>query len=214
MIDVKERYPRDAPHGAPSEHAHKMGEMPEMYTTPSPAGHGVDVASLGRKYVVHRARHRYDIRQGPPIVEPVSQFEIHEYEDAQAEPVWRYVTRPRRVIESVPGTPPITANNYEFVNLRKPRLQTRQRFNQLVESWRNETGWLSSVQQKVMHASYQRIIGMGPEALPLIFEQLRDRTEYWFWALAAITGEDPATGRQKMAAARSAWLSWASEHGY
>lgn len=87
-------------------------------------------------------------------------------------------------------------------------------FRRLADEWRRDTEWLSSVQQKAMHPAYQRIIGMGPFALQWIFDELRQRPAYWYWALAAITGEDPAEGQTKMAAARTAWLGWAEEHGY
>lgn len=46
-----------------------------------------------------------------------------------------------------------------------------------------------------MHPAYQQIIGMGEKALPLILRDLRDRpTGHWFWALNAITGEEPTLG--------------------
>jgi hypothetical protein len=127
-----------------------------------------------------------------------------------------------KVVEAIPSgknlwfrvgpTPQVAPS--EIVNLRDPRPATREKFRELADAWRADTQWLSSIPQKVMHPAYQRIIGLGPEALPLIFDQLRTGTGYWFWALAAITGEDPAAGTKKMVAARDAWLKWAQEHDY
>ncbi len=45
--------------------------------------------------------------------------------------------------------------------------------------------------KKAMHPANQGIIGLGAVAVPLILQELkRDRAD-WFWALTAITGENP-----------------------
>ena len=60
------------------------------------------------------------------------------------------------------------------------------------------------------HPAYQQIIGMGKEAIPLILEELQREEDHWFWALKAITGEDPVPGKDwgKIQAMRAAWLAW------
>jgi hypothetical protein len=63
------------------------------------------------------------------------------------------------------------------------------RFQRLAKKWREETMLMSSLQDAFMHPAYQQIIGMGREALPLIFEELRARPAYWFWAIDSILGE-------------------------
>jgi hypothetical protein len=68
----------------------------------------------------------------------------------------------------------------------------------------------------VMHPKYQSIIGMGPDVLPILFRELQENPDYWFWALRAITEEVPtqpgdAGDLQKMS---EAWLNWAKERGY
>ena len=60
----------------------------------------------------------------------------------------------------------------------------------------------------------ERKLPWPPEALPLLFVELRERPNFWFWALAAITRENPAAGIKGFAAARTAWLDWADAHGY
>lgn len=83
-----------------------------------------------------------------------------------------------------------------------------ERFRGLAEDWHTETDMHSSIQQKVLNSNYQQIIGLGPNALPIIMEELEERPAYWFWALAAITGEDPADGTHTMPDAREKWLNW------
>jgi hypothetical protein len=88
------------------------------------------------------------------------------------------------------------------------------KFNTLAEQWYNETGMISMLHKKVMHPSYQKIIGMGKDALPFIFRELKERRGHWLWALCAITGEDPAESKNKFAEAVNAWLEWGKTHGY
>jgi hypothetical protein len=55
---------------------------------------------------------------------------------------------------------------------------------------------------------------MGPQALPLIFATLNAYKILWFWALNAITGEDPVPEGANGDAAVEAWAGWARQHGY
>lgn len=89
-------------------------------------------------------------------------------------------------------------------------------FVELAKRWRAETALLSSVTKIAMHPAYQRIIGMGPAAVPLILRDLEQQPDHWFWALTAITGEDPvrpedAGDIERMA---RAWLAFGQERGY
>jgi hypothetical protein len=90
----------------------------------------------------------------------------------------------------------------------------RCRFNQLVRSWKRETRHISSMTKTIMHPAYQAIIGMGRQALPFIFEELEHHGGHWFWALYAITQEDPARGSDDFAEAARAWLKWGRSNGY
>ena len=50
---------------------------------------------------------------------------------------------------------------------------------------------------------------MGKDAIPFILDDLREQpTGHWFWALGAITGEDPTLGEADIDKAIQAWLSW------
>jgi hypothetical protein len=65
-----------------------------------------------------------------------------------------------------------------------------------------------------MHWAYQQIIGLGPAVIPFILEDLARKPDWWFWALAAITGEDVAEGEQTLDGAAERWLEWGRSHGY
>jgi hypothetical protein len=88
------------------------------------------------------------------------------------------------------------------------------KFRESAEAWRRETRILSSVQAKIYNTHYQRIIGMGPAALPFIFSELRARGGYWYWALECITGDNPAAESDRISHAKAAWLEYAVQRGY
>lgn len=89
------------------------------------------------------------------------------------------------------------------------------RFKKLASSWRAECAHVSSVREMVLHPAYQQIIGMGPDALPLIFAELERSPDHWFWALRAITQEDPVPRehRGNVVEMARAWLGWAERRG-
>lgn len=63
--------------------------------------------------------------------------------------------------------------------------------------------------------SYQQIIGMGPQVIPLILADLQREPDHWFWALEAITGENPVVqaDRGDISAMANAWLEWGEQRG-
>lgn len=89
-------------------------------------------------------------------------------------------------------------------------------FLNLQTSWKREKELMSSLTEIVMNLNYQRIIGLGPQALPLILQSLREEPDYWFHALHAITGEDPVTpeDRGDIQAMTIAWLDWGLTQGF
>lgn len=88
-------------------------------------------------------------------------------------------------------------------------------FARHAERWRSETVFMSSVSDIALHPSYQRIIGMGWDAVPLIIRELRNQPDHWFWALRAITDVDPVpeSDRGKVERMRDAWIAWADANG-
>jgi hypothetical protein len=111
-----------------------------------------------------------------------------------------------------------------FVAYREPVTSQRsaarsrsleQRFRSLAAEWEEETGHLSAVTQIAMHPAYQQIIGMGPEVVPLILADLARTGSHWFWALTAITGEQPVPPQDRGYVDRmvAAWLQWGRARG-
>lgn len=103
------------------------------------------------------------------------------------------------------------------VEERTRKLAVEQRFKRLAETWKAETEFISNVTKRVMHPAYQRIIGMGEAAIPLILEDLsRNGPDDWFWALTAIADENPITKEMAgdMRAMTEAWLQWGKNSGY
>lgn len=95
------------------------------------------------------------------------------------------------------------------------RAELRRRFNSYAEEWTAQTAHLSVLSQRIMHPSYQRIIGLGADALPLIIERLSSQPDHWFWALSAISGEDPVRPEDagRFGAMREAWIGWGRGRG-
>lgn len=98
---------------------------------------------------------------------------------------------------------------------RGPQAEPRLAFEEWVAAWRREREPVSSPRQMAMHPAYQRIIGMGPAALPLILRELERQPDHWFWALQAITGVDPvpADARGNMRDMAGAWVAWGKDNG-
>lgn len=89
-------------------------------------------------------------------------------------------------------------------------------FIDLAEKWKRETQLHSSMLEIAMHPAYQRIIGMGPFAIPLILNDLGKEINHWFWALRAITGENPVPQEHqgKIEDMASDWLKWGRSKGH
>lgn len=91
----------------------------------------------------------------------------------------------------------------------------RQRFQRLVAEWKEQSRYLSNSAQMAMLKPYQRIIGMGWPAVPLILEEMRREPDQWFWALEAITEENPVAAEAlgKVRVMTQAWIEWGHKQG-
>lgn len=92
---------------------------------------------------------------------------------------------------------------------------TETRFRQLVHRWKDESRFLSNTAQMAMLRSYQSIIGMGRPAVPLLLAELRREPDHWFWALEAITSENPVSPQDAGHLDRMshAWIEWGLREG-
>lgn len=89
-------------------------------------------------------------------------------------------------------------------------------FQELAKRWKAEERFTSLSSQVAVNPAYLRIIAMGKQALPFIFEDLAKQPDLWFAALRAITGEDPVPEESKGDMERSAslWLEWGRKRNY
>ena len=96
-----------------------------------------------------------------------------------------------------------------------PPAETRDRFQRLAREWKEKSRFLSNTAQMALLQPYQRIIGMGTPVVPLILGELKREPDQWFWALEAITEENPvppaAAGNVRQMAA--AWIEWGRARG-
>ncbi|MBI1830609.1 MAG: hypothetical protein HYR84_04060 [Planctomycetes bacterium] len=96
------------------------------------------------------------------------------------------------------------------------RVSIQERFRQLVDQWRAEIMWTSSIQKMCMHPAYQQIIGLGPDAIPLLLAQMQHDPDHWSWALHAITGENPVREEHRgdIDLMAQDWVEWGKANGY
>ncbi|HUS58396.1 MAG TPA: hypothetical protein VM141_07070 [Planctomycetota bacterium] len=96
-------------------------------------------------------------------------------------------------------------------------VQLAKRFKKLVREWHSKTAFAATIVDIATAPPYQMIIGMGPDAIPLILKELKKEPDHWFWALKAITGgEDPVpeSDRGNMVKMRRAWINWGKKRRY
>jgi len=88
-----------------------------------------------------------------------------------------------------------------------------ERFKRLRDKWHEETR--ISSKHLFDNDNYQEIIGLGPQAIPLLIHELRTDPHWWFDALRSITGHIPETcydhsGRLDLLT--QDWLAWADKN--
>jgi hypothetical protein len=90
------------------------------------------------------------------------------------------------------------------------------KFRRLANKWIRQTRHLSAPSQKYLHPSYARIIGLGQCAVPFILKEIQQRSGDWFYALRAITGDDPVSDDMAGDIGRmsEAWLQWGRARRY
>ena len=96
---------------------------------------------------------------------------------------------------------------------RRTPLSLDETFDDLVQQWHRATDHLSLLEPVLTHPAYLRIIGLGAAVAPLILRELQERPDYWFPALAAVTGEDPVRVGATFDEAVEDWLAWGRDRG-
>jgi hypothetical protein len=120
--------------------------------------------------------------------------------------------RPMPVVFAVVVMPPPAASATTPIHRAAESL--RAEFESLAECWRREATHFSLEWQQAMHPAYQRIIGMGDGAIPLILDDLKRTRSRWFWALRALNkGVDVAANVTSHGEKVAAWLAWGASRG-
>jgi GAF domain-containing protein len=108
----------------------------------------------------------------------------------------------------------------ELSSLQEERKQSlsrvRRKFEVLAKQWRRDTATFPILFDRLTHPSYQKIIGLGNEVVPILIEELNNRPDHWFWALEAIVGESPVPPAHHgiIKEMIEAWTRWGNEQGY
>ncbi len=98
-----------------------------------------------------------------------------------------------------------------------PTLESKRHFARLVREWKTERDRYSSRPEEwAMCRPYQKIIAIGPPAIPLILEELRESPDHWFWALSVLTDEDPVPPENRgiFSEMTKAWIDWGVTRGF
>ncbi len=159
------------------------------------------------------------VNQALPLLALASKEGTRPYEDSIKITVWGFHVESTMQPISIWIDQPFGTRREEDLQATAPECiasELQVVFQELVTLWKTETLILSSATQIVMNESYQKIIGLGPKVLPLIFRELRREQDLWFWALRAITRVDPVPAEHagKIKNMTADWLEWAYSKGY
>jgi hypothetical protein len=89
-------------------------------------------------------------------------------------------------------------------------------FRRLADQWQRETAIHSNLTVRYAHPAYQRIVALGPAAIPLLLRELATNRTWLIGALWELTGEDPvpAEHRGRLGEMTADWLAWGCRNGY
>jgi len=100
--------------------------------------------------------------------------------------------------------------------ISSPPAPVRERFQRLAAQWKEQSRHMSNTAQMALLPSYQQIIGIGEQVVPLLLEELQREPDHWFWALESITQQNPvpqdAAGKVRLMA--QAWVEWGVRERY
>lgn len=92
-----------------------------------------------------------------------------------------------------------------------------ERVSHLLDQWKRKTMFMSSLQQVFLNESYQKLIGMGMDAVPALLSRLVTQgPDFLYWALQSITGEDPVPEKHQghLDLISEDWIKWGRARGY
>ena len=89
-----------------------------------------------------------------------------------------------------------------------------EKFLEQASKWQKETQHLSSPGQRMMHPSYQAILGMGNEnrreIVSLMIRDMQHHRRPWYWALSYLAQDNPVSQSDagNMDRIIKAWVNW------
>lgn len=115
-------------------------------------------------------------------------------------PVWR---AQRRAKASVPVA------EADF-SPQATKLGVIDRFRRLYSVWLDDTAHMSSVREMMAQESFEQMVAMGPDVLPLVLRELKAKPTFLFLVAQRITGHNPVTPDcvgdvQKIV---TCWVNW------
>lgn len=90
-------------------------------------------------------------------------------------------------------------------------------FEMWADTLEEDTRHVASPFAVACHPAHQKILAMKKEeVIPLILRRMQKKGGQWFWALAALAKENPASDRDRgnIKAMRNAWIRWGQKHGH
>ncbi len=97
---------------------------------------------------------------------------------------------------------------HAHVSVGAEATELEQIFNGLVKNWKEATGGYSVTTRRYGHLSYQSILVLKEDVIPLILRELQQRPDWWFEALKALTKENPVAAGATFEEAVNAWIDW------
>ena len=108
-----------------------------------------------------------------------------------------------------------TTSRYQELDDRERCQELAARFHELADRWEDESMFLSNSGHALALPSYDAIVKLGDQAVPLILKRMQTRGGHWYHALHDITQEDPVAPDDwgNVEAMQAAWLRWGRDHG-
>lgn len=102
------------------------------------------------------------------------------------------------------------------ISVMRPTRQQEEEFRRLVQQWRRDVMFLSSIARGAGHPAYQKIVKMGFPMVPLLLRELEQNGGHWFVALRKITGKNPVEPEDagSIPNMTKAWIEWGHKEGY
>lgn len=94
--------------------------------------------------------------------------------------------------------------------------QIRVHFQRLVNEWKQQRVFLSSLTDMVALPAYRGIVQMGLPVVPLLLAELEHDPDWWFTALEEIVGCTPVLpeDRGRLDKMSEFWLKWGRAEGF